>query len=72
MSGNDFCERLEALSAVFDGDPEIRKENLAAYVQHCKDLPPEKLTELKRQLIKVIGGLAQIDTRLADHAAHKR
>jgi len=72
MFGNDFRERLEALSAVFDGDPEVRKENLAAYAQHCKDLPPEKLTELKRQLIKVIGGLAQIDTRLADHAAHKR
>jgi len=72
MSGNYFHERLEALSAVFDGDPEIRKENLDVYVQHCIDLPPEKLTELKRQLIKAIRGLAWIDTRLADHATLKR
>ena len=72
MTGNNFCERLESLAAIFSGDQKARNENLDTYVQHCIVMKPENLTELKRRLIRVIRGLALVDTRLADLAALKQ
>jgi hypothetical protein len=72
MTGNYFCERLESLAAIFSGDQTTRNENMDTYVQHCIVMKPANLTELKRQLICVIRGLALVDTRLADLAPLKQ
>jgi len=66
MSGNYFCECLETLAATFDCDYKASEENLNIYFEKCQGFPPRKRTAVRMQLVRVIGGLARLETRLAD------
>ncbi len=65
MSGDYFWNCVEALSATFDGSPNEVEAQLALYEMHCQAMPKEKRAELRRQLIQIIGGLSQLQMRLA-------
>lgn len=69
MPGDYFWGCVEAMAATFDGDAKTAEDNLHAYVKHCMALRPEKRAEVQRQLIRIIGGLAQLQSRLADKEA---
>ena len=66
MPGDYFWQCVDALAATFDGAPMVVEENLAIYMDHCGALPKESRLELRRQMVQIIGGLAQLETRLAE------
>jgi capsule polysaccharide export protein KpsE/RkpR len=66
MPGDYFWHCVEALSVALDGDRETVEENLNLYERHSLAFPPEKRAEVRLQLIRIIGGLARLETRLAE------
>ena len=69
MPGNYFWQCVESLAAALDGDVTSEEEHLTLYEQHCLALSPEKRVEVRLQLIRIIGGLARLETRLAEREA---
>jgi hypothetical protein len=66
MPGDYFWQCVDALSAAFDGDATSAEATLNVYLNHCLGLPPEKRLERRRQMVQIIGGLAQLQTRLSE------
>ena len=69
MPGDYFWNCVESLAATFDGSAMQAEENLNTYVKQCRAFTPEKRAEVRRQLIRIIGGMAQLESRLADAEA---
>ena len=67
MPGDYFWQCVDALAATFDDNPKTAEENLAIFEQHCRSWPEEKQKEVRHKLVQIIGGLARLQTRLADH-----
>ena len=68
MPGDYFWQCVDALSAAFDGNPMTTEDNLTLYLNQCLELPAEVRLERQRQMVQIIGRLAQLQTRLADLA----
>ena len=66
MPGDYFWNCVEAMAATFDGDHRTAEENLDIYYHECRRFSPEKLAAVRRSLVKIIGGLARLETRLAE------
>ena len=64
MTGEYFWQCLESLAAALDGDRQRTDEHLNLYEQQYLQFSPEKRTAAKRQIIRIIGGLARLETRL--------
>ncbi len=69
MPGDYFWQCVEALAAALDGDLKSAEQHLDLYEQHCLGFPPEKRAAVRLQLIRIIGGLARLETRLAEREA---
>ncbi len=66
MPGDYFWQCVEALAAMFDGDPAAAEESLALYEQQSLSFAAEKRAAIRRQLAEVIGGLSRLGLRLAE------
>jgi hypothetical protein len=66
MSGHYFWQCVEALSTTFDGDAVEAEANLEMYLSHCLQFPADRRLQRQRQIVQIIGGLAQLQTRLAE------
>jgi hypothetical protein len=69
MPGDYFWNCVESLAVTFDGSAMQAEENLNAYMKQCMAFKPEKRAEVRRQLVRIIGGMAQLESRLADAEA---
>ena len=67
MPGDYFWKRVEALAASFDVNADQQDENLNLYLHHCVQYAPAQRDEIRRQLMQIIGGLAQLQARLSEH-----
>lgn len=66
MPGDYFWQCVEALAATFDGDRAVTDESLNIYEQHARAFSPEKLVEVRRQLVQIVGGLSRLEMRLGE------
>jgi hypothetical protein len=69
MSSDYFWQCVESLSAVLDGDRQSAEDHLNLYEEHCLGFSSEKRVAVRLQLIKIIGGLARLETSLAEREA---
>ena len=69
MAGDYFWECVEALAVAFVGNPQDAEHALNDHARKCMQFTPQRRAEVRRQMIKIIGGLAQLETRLADNEA---
>lgn len=58
---------VESLAAALDGNPASAAEHLRIYEQSCLAFSKEKCATVRRQMIQIIGGLAQLEVRLKGH-----
>ena len=66
MPGDYFWGCVESLAVALDGDQETAEQNLKEYAEQVRKLLPQKRAEISRQIVHIIGGLAQLQARLAD------
>jgi hypothetical protein len=66
-SGAYFWPCVELLVSAFDGSRYDEDENLKYYEQQALGFSKGKRSELRHQLVRAIGGLARLETRLAEH-----
>jgi hypothetical protein len=66
MPGDYFWGCVESLAVALDGDQETAEQNLKEYAEQVRKLPTQKRAEISRQIVHIIGGLAQLQARLAD------
>ena len=66
MSGDYFWGCVEAMAATLDGSPQETEQNLSDHVTQCMQFTAQRCTDVRRQLVRIIGGLAHLETRLAD------
>jgi hypothetical protein len=66
VPGDYFWQCVDALSAAFDGNPMTTEDNLTLYLNQCVELPADARLERRRQMVQIIGGLAQLQTRLTE------
>jgi hypothetical protein len=64
MPGDHFWLCVEALSTTFDGDHHTVDENLNLYTNHLRHFSAERREEFRRQIMQIIGGLAQLQARM--------
>jgi hypothetical protein len=57
---------VQSLAVSFDGDPKTAEEHLNVYARHCLNMPADEREQCRRDLIKIIGGLAQLHSRLGN------
>jgi hypothetical protein len=70
MAGDYFWQCVEALAAVFDGEPDAVEANLDAYEMHAKRLTIEERGAVRTQMNRIVGGLSRLSMRLAEVDGH--
>ena len=66
-SGTYLWPCVELLVSAFDGSQNDEDENLKYYERQALGFSQEKRRELRHQLVRAIGGIARLETRLAEH-----
>lgn len=64
MPRTHFWRSVQELAASFSGDQDRFDNTIKTEVQACFDIPALQRAELKRQILQIIGGLAQVHSRL--------
>ncbi len=66
MSGVCFWDRVESLSAEFDGDASKTELTLKSYAQDAVAFSANERAEIRRQLLQILSGVSNLQSRILD------
>ncbi len=66
MTGICFWDRIESLSAEFDGDASNAESILTSYARDAVAFPANERAVIQRQLLQILGGVSSLQSRILD------
>jgi hypothetical protein len=66
MTNDNLWVCIKSVAAVFDGDRRTSEVELGVLEEELRQMPAQDLTQLRQDLVTVIGGLARLEMRLSE------